>query len=181
MHATRFGFIVAALALASLTGLAGCGAMQGRRDGAREPGIALATSHLTKDGGLRIVAKVETGTYQLGKASISYTVGDPGRAAPLAAAEPGAALDLVRATTEGADVDRGDDEVSFTLDRRALAELADRCLWYRWNVSLDDGSGGGRTIRSDFYRTSRGEAGLPRAAQAPGPDTSFVVPATSKR
>lgn len=181
MHATRSSQLLAALALVGLVAVAGCGTIQGRTTGPHEPGVVLATSHLTRDGGLRIVAKVETGTYRLGRASVSYAVADPGRAAPLASAEPGADIDLVRATTEPAEVDRNDSKVSFTLDRRALAELADRCLWYRWNISLDDGAGGGRALRSGFYRTSRSEAGLPRAAQTGGPDTSFVIPAATKR
>ncbi len=182
MYATRFAQTFAALTLA-LTMSSGCAAMQGRgaHAGSHEPGIVLASSHLTKDGGLRLVAKVETGTYRLGKASLTYALGDPARNPPLASTGRSADVELVRPTTEAGVVDRDSGEVSFTLNRRALAELAERCLWYRWSVSLGGGQRGDRVLSSGFYRTSRGEAGLPRAADVPGPDTSFVVTAATGR
>lgn len=162
------------LAVVALAGVAGCATMttQSRDTGAREPGIVLASSHLTANGDLRIVARIETGPHRMASASIAYTVSDPAREAPLAAPTEAEEIDLLRPTIENADIDRNDAEISFTLGRRALAELGERCLWYRWSVHLD----GNRVLRSAVYRTSRGEAGLPRAAQVAGPDTSFALP-----
>jgi len=170
--------LIGSMTVLNLTGCATTQPVAVGRIGPREPGIVLASSHLTRDGGLRLVAKVETGGSRIVKASLNYAVSDTGRAAPLAKTAEGSQVDLVRATAEDGDIDRKNGEVSFSLGRRALADLGDRCLWYRWSVLLEgSGPSGGRALTGGFYRTSRAEAGLPRAAQVAGPDTSLVVTA----
>lgn len=159
--------------------LSGCSTLVGRpaspllakRD---EPGVVLCLSERTAGGGIRLVGRLETGIYPIRRAAIEYRTADVSAAVPAAPGEDGP-LELTAARTEKVAVRSGAKEVVFDIGPDAARGLGDKVLWYRWIVEYDR-NGSLRTDRTDIHRTSREEAGLPRAAGNPGPDASVAAP-----
>ncbi|HYC00539.1 MAG TPA: hypothetical protein VEC57_15505 [Candidatus Limnocylindrales bacterium] len=174
----------AILALSMIVLLSGCAAGttpqptsligSAKISGPHDPIVLLGYSHMTSNG-LRIAAKLDAGTYRFTDVSISIATADAGDPAPYTMSPEGKAM-LAATSTEKGRFDPKEEEVEFTIGRGGLGKIGNKVVWYRWTIRFDrDGEIG--TVQSPIYRTSRDEAGLPRAATAPGPDISVVPPA----
>ena len=141
-----------------------------RAAGPHDPIILLGYSQMTGDG-LRIAAKIDPGTYPLKDVAVSIATTDAGDPAPTTIDETGKPA-LAATSTEKGRFDSKDEEIEFTIGRGGLAKIKDRVVWYRWTVRYDR-DGTLRMLQSPIFRTSRDEAGLPRAAEQPGPDVSI--------
>lgn len=166
-------FVAAAL-LAAMT--AGCSAMPGRGAGVAlsrrdEPSVVLCLSQRTSGGGLRLVGRVETGTFPILGAQVEYRTADPSDPPP--AATEGGEFELTGARTQKVDVRKGAEDVSFSIDPEAARRLGDKVIWYRWTIRYGRG-GGERASRTAIHRTSLEEAGVPRDPSQPGPDSSVA-------
>jgi hypothetical protein len=180
MTGNRMHKYVLALCLAGLTaGLsAGCtaGSMAGRPAGPlqvqrEEPGVILCASERTS-GGVRLVGKLHEGAYPITNVQLQYRLAGFSDAPPtIAAGSTG--LQLAEPRTTAATYRKGSKEVSYTVD---AGHLRGKVLWYRWLVSYSGG-----VDATDIHRTSLDEAGLPRAAGTPGPDTSIALPVSRRR
>lgn len=171
----RAAFVAALLSLATLA--AGCTTLIGRptspllakRD---EPGVVLCLSERTSSGGIRILGRLENGIYPIERVSIEYRTAGPSDPVPAMRGDDGK-LDLNDARTEKVPYRKGSDSVAFDVSADAARSLGEKVIWYRWIVDYDRG-GSTRSDRTDIHRTSVAEAGHPRSATSPGPDTSVV-------
>lgn len=163
--------------------VSGCSTMAGRPTTALsiqrdEPGVVLCMSERTGGGGIRIIGKLETGVFAITRATIQYRTAGPSDAVP--AAPAGSRLELTGARSEKVAYRKGAGEVVFAIDADAARNLRGKVLWYRWIIEYDR-NGSPFTDVSDIHRTSIEEAGVPRAASTPGPDTSVALPTTRRR
>jgi hypothetical protein len=99
---------------------------------------------------------------------------------PATADDSGKRLELAGARSQKVNYRKGAREVVYTIDADAARGLRGKVLWYRWIITYDKG-GSARTDATEVHRTSLEEAGLPRAADAPGPDASVALPTTHRR
>ncbi|HYC56310.1 MAG TPA: hypothetical protein VEL28_15345 [Candidatus Binatia bacterium] len=152
-----------------------------KQSGPHDPYFLLGYSQLTRDG-LRIAARLDAGTYKFTDVSISIATADAGDPAPLTVNADGKQV-LASTSTEKGRYDAKEEEVEFTIGRGGLGKIGRKVVWYRWNIRFDKGGGEPSLVQSPIYRTSRDEAGLPRASSAPGPDTALQLggPAAKKR
>jgi hypothetical protein len=166
---------VLALCIAGLT--AGCaagtgagrsaGPLQVQRD---EPGVILCASERT-GGGVRLVGKLHEGVYPITNVQLQYRLAAFSDAPPTVAG--GTGLQLAEPRTTPGTYRKGSKEVSYTI---AADNLRGKVLWYRWLVSYAGG-----VDATDIHRTSLDEAGVPRSAGTPGPDTSIAQPVSRRR
>lgn len=166
---------LAALVVAALT--AGCSAMPGRPPGTAlmkrdEPSVVLCTSERTADGGIRLIGRLETGKYPISGAEIEYRTAEASDPPPVTTS--GREFELSGATKRKGEFSKSEPVVTFTIAPDAARRLGDKVVWYRWTVLYGSGS-----ARTAVHRTSVAEAGLPRAANEPGPDSS-VAPGTAR-
>jgi len=162
--------------------LPGCSALVGRATTpltARrsEPGVVLCMSERV-GGGIRIVGRLEKGIYPITRATLQYKIGSPSE--PVPASPASNVLELQGGHAENVSYRNGDDEVAFTIDGDAARALRGKVLWYRWIIEYGRG-GGADSHRTDLHRTSLEEAGLPRSAGTPGPDSSVALPSSARR
>lgn len=173
----RAAALAGALAITTLA--AGCTTLIGKPTSPllakrEEPGVALCLSERTSSGGVRIIGRLEKGIYPIQRVSIEYRTAGPSDAVPAATGEDGR-LDLLDARSEKVAYRKGADDVTFDVSADAARSLGEKVIWYRWIVDYDR-NGSLRSDRTDIYRTSVDEAGHPRSAVSPGPDTSVVAP-----
>jgi hypothetical protein len=167
--------LVLALCLAGLTsgcatGMSGggsAGPLAIQRD---EPGVILCGSERT-GGGIRLVGKLHEGIYPITNVTLQYRLADFSDAPPAAPGSGG--LQLTTPRTAPGTYRKGSKEVSYSI---AAEHLRGKVIWYRWLVSYSGG-----VDATDIHRTSLDEAGLPRAAGTPGPDTSIALPVSRRR
>ena len=167
--------LVLALCIAGLTsgcaaGMSGggsAGPLQLKRD---EPGVILCGSERT-GGGVRLVGKLHEGIYPITNVTLQYRLADFSDAPPAAPGSGG--LQLTTPRTAPGTYRKGSKEVSYSI---AAEHLRGKVIWYRWLVSYSGG-----VDATDIHRTSLDEAGLPRAAGTPGPDTSIALPVSRRR
>ncbi len=172
--------LIAAGLVASL--LTGCSTMTGRptsplqtkRD---EPGVVLCMSERIGGGGLRLIGKLEKGIYPITRATLQYRSVGPSDPVPAGNGEDG--LELTNARSEKVAYRKGADEVTFAIDADSARGLRGKVLWYRWIIEYDRNGSPRRDVTA-IHRTSLEEAGLPRAAGTPGPDSSVGLPTTRR-
>ena len=140
-----------------------------------EPTIVVCLSERTENGGLRLVGKLDPGIYPVTRAMLEYRTAGPSDAPPTVTA-PGGGLTLAAARSEKVAYRKGADEVVFNIEGDAARSLRGKVLWYRWIVEYGSGS-----TATDIHRTSLEEAGVPRSATTPGPDTSIALPSARRR
>lgn len=183
--ATKATSAALAAAMLTLSILAGCTTMTGRpaepllakRD---EPGVVLCQSERSNDGGIRIIGKLEKGIYPITRATLQYKIATPSDSVPATVAAGGKSLELLGARSEKVAYRKGADQVVFEVNPEAARGLRGKVLWYRWVIEYDRG-GSSRIDATDVHRTSLEEAGLPRAAGSPGPDSSVGLPSSVHR
>jgi len=180
--AARSSMVATALALSVL---AGCTTMAGRPAEPllvkREtPGVVLCQSARSSDGGIRIIGKLEKGIYPITRATIQYKIATPSDSVPATVTAGGKSLELMGGRSEKVAYRKGADEVVFGVDPDAARGLRGKVLWYRWIIEYDRG-GSVRLDATDLHRTSLEEAGLPRSAGSPGPDSSVGLPSSTRR
>ena len=182
----RSGAHAAMLSIAVSVGLlSGCTAMVGRptspltakRD---EPGVMLCMSERVSGGGIRIVGQLNPGIYPITGASIEYRSAGPSDAVPATSETGGKGLVLTGAHSEKVEYRKGAKTVTFTIGADAARNLRDKVLWYRWTIGYDR-NGSPASEVSEIHRTSLEEAGLPRDAWNPGPDSSVALPSARRR
>jgi hypothetical protein len=165
--------------------LSGCSTLVGRpappllakRD---EPGVILCMSERVSGGGIRLVGKLNTGIYPITRAVIEYRSADVSDAVPATPDERGKKLVLTSPRATKVNYRKGAGDVSFTLDGDDVRSLQGKVLWYRWLITYQRGGSEGVEV-TDIHRTSLEEAGLPRDAYAPGPDSSVALPTARRR
>jgi hypothetical protein len=182
-HSAARAAVVLALAASMLT--AGCSTLVSRstrpllarRD---EPGVELCLSKRTDHGGIRIIGRLNQGIYPVTRATIQYRTAGVSDPVPATTADNGRDMVLVSPRSEKVAYRKGSPEVSFTVDPEAARALGDKVIWYRWIIDYDQG-GSARSQITAIHRTSVEEAGLPRAAGEPGPDSSVALPGARRR
>lgn len=178
------GALIVVAMFASLVVAAGCATMAGRPsaplDVKREnPGVVLSTSERTAAGGIRIIGRLDPGIHPITRASIEYRLAGPSDAPPTSP-DPSGRLALAGARSEQVRYEKGSKEVVYAIDPRAVRNLGDKVIWYRWIITYNRG-GSAKADVTDVLRTSAEEAGLPRSVTTPGPDTSVALPTTGRR
>lgn len=164
--------------------LSGCSGMIGRAAppllAKREiPGVVLCMSQRTSGGGMRLTGQIEEGNFPITRAAIEYRSANVSDPIPASVSEETKRLELTGTRTETVPYRAGAKDVSFNISPEAMRSLSGKVLWYRWIISYD--RGGQRSDVSGIHRASYAEAGLPRDAGAPGPDSSVVLPSSHKR
>jgi len=165
--------------------LSGCTTMVGRPAPPllakrEEPGVILCMSERVRGGGIRIVGKLNIGIYPITRAVLEYRITDVSDPVPTTPDESGRRLVLSGARASKVDYRKGSGDVSFTLDADAARNLRGKVLWYRWLVTYQRGGSEGIEV-TEIHRTSLEEAGLPRDAGSPGPDSSVALPTSRRR
>ncbi|HXC52838.1 MAG TPA: hypothetical protein VN634_18275 [Candidatus Limnocylindrales bacterium] len=140
-----------------------------------EPTIIECMSERTDSGGLRLIGKLDPGIYPITRATLEYRTAGPSDAPPTVPA-PSGGLALASPRSEKVAYRKGADEIVFNVEGDAARSLRGKVLWYRW--ILEYGSSSNAT---DVYRTSLEEAGVPRSATTPGPDSSVALPSGRRR
>ena len=171
---TAMPLIAAALAA---TLAAGCSTMMVGRPAASltlkhdDPRIVECLSERTENGGLRLIGKLEDGIYPVSRATLEYRTAGPSDAAPTAVAS-GGGMALANARSEKVAYRKGADAVVFDIEGDGARSLRGKVLWYRWVLEYDRGGSPYKNV-TDVYRASLEEAGVPRSATTPGPDSSI--------
>jgi hypothetical protein len=170
MAALCLAMLTASGCATSMSGGGPAGPLSVKRD---EPGVILCASERT-GGGIRLVGKLNEGLYPITNVTLQYRLADFSDAPP---ALPGSGgLQLTDARTAKGTYRKGSKEVSYSIDADAARAMRGKVLWYRWIVTYEGG-----VDTTDIHRTSLDEAGLPRAATTPGPDTSIALPVSRRR
>jgi hypothetical protein len=157
-------------ATSSMTGGGSAGPLQIARD---EPGVILCASERV-GGGIRIVGKLNEGIYPITNVTLQYKLAGFSDAPPALPGQGG--LQLTEPRTAKGSYRKGSKEVSYVIDADAARSLRDKVFWYRWVVTYQ----GGVDVTA-IHRTSLEEAGLPRSAGTPGPDSSIALPVSRRR
>jgi hypothetical protein len=163
--------------------LSGCTALAGRPASPltikhEEPTIVLCMSQRTSDGGLRLIGKLDPGIHPVMRATLEWRTAAPEDAPPTIAGA-GGRLVLATPRSEKVTYRKGANEVAYEVGGDGARSLRGKVLWYRWILEYTSGGSAYNTV-TDVHRTSLEEAGQPRSAGTPGPDSS-VAPATTRR